>query len=134
VKYLLDTNTWIAYLRQNNQQLVQRILQENPADIVLCSVVLAELFYGAHHGAVAKLAANLALIARLQLRFVSLPFDDRAAAQYGVIRAYLAKQGTPIGPNDLMIAAITLADGLKLVTHNTTEFSRVPGLKLEDWQ
>lgn len=134
MKYLLDTNAWIAYLGQNNPQLVQRVLQENPADISLCSVVLAELFYGAQHGAVGKLAANLALITRLQQRFASLPFDDRAAAEYGKIRAYLASQGTPIGPNDLMIAAIALADALTLVTHNTTEFSRVPGLKLEDWQ
>jgi tRNA(fMet)-specific endonuclease VapC len=126
VKYLLDTNAWIAYLRQNNPQLVQRVLQENPADISLCSVVLAELFYGAHHGAVGQLAANLALIARLQQRFASLPFDDRAAAEYGRIRADLASRGTPIGPNDLMIASIALAHGLTLVTHNTTEFSVFP--------
>jgi tRNA(fMet)-specific endonuclease VapC len=134
VKYLLDTNAWIAYLRQNNPQLVQRVLQEDPADIALCSVVLAELFYGAHHGAVGNLAGNLALIARLQQRFASLPFDDRAAAEYGKVRAYLASQGTLIGPNDLMIASIALAEGWTLVTHNTAEFSRVPGLKLEDWQ
>jgi tRNA(fMet)-specific endonuclease VapC len=121
-------------LRQNNPQLVQRFLQVSPADIALCSVVLAELFYGAHHGAASKLVANLALIARLQQRFVSLPFADGAAAEYGKIRAYLASQGAPIGPNDLMIASIALANGLTLVTHNTSEFSRVPSLKLEDWQ
>ena len=97
------------------------------------SVALAELFYGAHHGVVAKLAANLALIARLQQQFRSLPFDDRAAADYGELRAYLDANGTPIGPNDLMIAAIARIHGLTLVTNNTKEFSRVPGLKLEDW-
>jgi tRNA(fMet)-specific endonuclease VapC len=132
--YLLDTNAWIAYLRQNNPRLIQRFRQVSPADIALCSVVLAELFYGAHHGAKSKLAANLGLIARLQQRFASLPFDDRAAAEYGEIRAFLASQGTLIGPNDLMIASIAPAHGLTLVTHNTSEFSRVPGLKLEDWQ
>jgi tRNA(fMet)-specific endonuclease VapC len=132
--YLLDTNTWIAYLRQNNPRLVQRFLQTAPSDIALCSVVLAGLFYGAHHGAKSKLAANLALIARLEQRFTSLPFGDQAAAEYGRIRAFLASQGTPIGPNDLMIASIALAHGLTLVTHNTSEFSRVPGLRLEDWQ
>lgn len=65
---------------------------------------------------------------------VSLPFDDRAAEEYGVVRSHLTGLGTLIGANDLMIAAIALANGLTLVTHNTTEFSRVPGLFLEDWQ
>jgi tRNA(fMet)-specific endonuclease VapC len=60
--------------------------------------------------------------------------DDRAAEQYGPIRADLASRGLLIGPNDLMIAAIALANGCTLVTHNTAEFSRVPGLTLEDWQ
>ncbi len=132
--YLLDTNAWIAYLRQNNARLVQRFLHVVPTDIFLNSVVLAELFYGAHHGAIGKRAANLALISRLQQRFTSLPFDDRSAADYGEIREYLSARGTPIGANDLMIASIARIHGLILVTHNTKEFSRVPGLKLEDWQ
>ncbi len=132
--YLLDTNAWIAYLRQNNARLVQRFLQVLPADIGLNSVVLAELFYGAHHGTVNKRATNLGLISRLQQRFTSLPFDDLAAMQYGEMRAPLAGLGTIIGPNDLMIASIARAHGLTMVTHNTKEFSRVPGLKLEDWQ
>ncbi len=132
--YLLDSNAWIAYLRQNSPQLVQRFLRADPAEIAFCSVVLAELLYGARHSASNKQSANLALVARLQQRFVSLPFDDSAAAEYGKIRAHLAAQGTLIGPNDLMIASIALASGLILVTHNTREFGRVPGLKLEDWQ
>lgn len=65
---------------------------------------------------------------------VSLPFDDRAADEYGRIRAYLARLGTPIGPNDLLIAAIALANNATLVTHNTTEFNRVPGLTIVDWE
>jgi tRNA(fMet)-specific endonuclease VapC len=73
VTYLLDTNAWIAYLRQNSPKLVQRFRQTNPGDIVLCSVVLAELLYGAHRGPTNRQAANLALVARLQQRFVSLP-------------------------------------------------------------
>ena len=132
--YLLDTNAWIAYSAANNTRLVQRFLQVAPTNILLNSVVLAELFYGAQHGAVSKRAANLALIGRLQQRFTSLPFDDRAAADYGEIRAYLSARGTPIGANDLMIASIARIHGLILVTHNTNEFSRVPSLKLEDWQ
>ena len=65
---------------------------------------------------------------------MSLPFDDSAAEEYGRIRAHLANLGTPIGPNDLLIAAIALANKITLVSHNTAEFSRVPGLILEDWQ
>ncbi len=66
--------------------------------------------------------------------FLSLPFEDRAAAEYARVRADLAAQGTPLGPNDLLIAAIALAHGLTLVTHNTVEFRRVTGLALDDWQ
>jgi tRNA(fMet)-specific endonuclease VapC len=64
--------------------------------------------------------------------FVSLPFDDQSAVIYGQIRAQLAVSGTPIGPNDLLIASIALANNLILVTHNTREFSSVEGLRLED--
>ncbi|WP_445247774.1 PIN domain-containing protein [Microcoleus sp. OTE_8_concoct_300] len=63
-----------------------------------------------------------------------LPFDDQSAVIYGQIRAKLAASGTPIGPNDLLIASIALANNLILVTHNTREFSRVEGLRLEDWE
>jgi tRNA(fMet)-specific endonuclease VapC len=65
---------------------------------------------------------------------MSLPFDDRAAEEYGKTRAHLSSMGTLIGPNDLIIAATALAHGCTLVSHNTREFSRVPGLLLEDWE
>ena len=67
-------------------------------------------------------------------QFLSLPFDDAAAEEYGRLRAFLAKQGLPIGPNDLLIAATALANNVTLVTHNISEFERVPGLQIEDWQ
>jgi tRNA(fMet)-specific endonuclease VapC len=67
-------------------------------------------------------------------RFISLPFDDQSAIIYGQIRAQLVASGTPIGPNDLLIASIALANNLILVTHNTREFIRVEGLRLEDWE
>jgi tRNA(fMet)-specific endonuclease VapC len=91
-------------------------------------------FYGALHSGAAHQAGNLGLITLLRQQFVSLFFNDRAAEEYGRIRAHLAGLGKPIGPNDLMIATIALANNLTLVTHNTMEFSRVPGLQLEDWQ
>ena len=134
MKYLLDSNACIGWLRQSRPNLVRRIQRESPANIVLCSVVLGELIYGAFHSGATRRAGNLALVASLRQQFVSLPFDDRSAQEYGKVRAHLAGLGTPIGPNDVMIAAIALANGLTLVTHNTSEFSRVPGLVLEDWE
>lgn len=132
--FLLDSNAWICWLRQNHATLVARIKQEDPANVVLCSVVLGELFYGAERSGDANRLSNLERVKQLLSEYESLPFDDAAAEEYGQLRAYLANQGTPIGPNDTMIAAIALANGLTLVTHNTAEFSRVPGLMIEDWQ
>src|SRR5262245_16060555 len=131
--YLLDSNAWIGWLRQRQPKLIARIKQER-ANIVLCSVGLGELIYGAERSGAAHRAANLQEVEQLRRQFASLPFDDRAAEEYGPIRAHLAGLGTPIGANDLMIAAIALANRLTLVTHNTAEFSRVPGLAIEDWQ
>ncbi len=98
----------------------------------MCSVVKAELFYGAmrSNNPTSTLARQLEF---LNL-FVSLPFDDSTALVYGRIRAELLANGTPIGPNDFQIAAIALANNLTLVTHNTGEFSRVQGLPIEDWE
>jgi tRNA(fMet)-specific endonuclease VapC len=132
--YLLDANAWIGHLRQTAPTVTQRLSQHPPSDIVLCSVVLAELLFGAENSGPAHRTANLALVTGLRQQYVSLPFDDLAAEHYGRIRAHLTRLGTPIGPNDVMIASIAIANGLTLVTHNTNEFSRVPGLSLEDWQ
>ena len=131
--YLPDTNGWIGYLRRKYASLVRRFQTERASDIMLCSVVVAELAYGAYHSPGAYRAHNLALLARLQGEFASVPFDDAAADEYGRLRAHLAGSGQMIGPNDLMIASIALARGLILVTHNVREFSRVPGLVVEDW-
>ena len=96
--------------------------------------MLGELIYGAEHSGPLHRANNLQRVEQLRAQFSSIPFDDRAAEEYGRLRAHLATLGTPIGSNDLMIAAIALANGLTVVTHNTAEFSRVPALSLEDWQ
>lgn len=132
--YLLDTNACIGWLRQNRADLVNRIAQEPPANIVICSVVVGELLFGVERSAAAHRINSRHQVEQLRLRFVSVPFNDAAAEAYGRLRAYLAGMGTIIGANDLLIAAIALANGLTLVTHNTAEFSRVPGLPLEDWE
>jgi len=132
MKYLLDANTCISLLNSSDAELMRRYSARQPADLVLCSVVKAELLYGARRSA--RVEFNLKRLEYFAAPLQSLPFDDRCAHDYGVIRADLAAQGTPIGANDLMIAAIARAHDLILVTHNTKEFSRVAGLRVEDWE
>jgi tRNA(fMet)-specific endonuclease VapC len=132
MNYLLDTNVCIVYLNSPNTLVRDRLTTRQPHEIALCSVVKAELFYGAMRSqhpekTLAKQQPFLAL-------FQSLAFDDQAAQVFGSIRADLARLGTPIGPYDLQIAAIALVHDLTLITHNTREFSRIPTLKLEDWE
>lgn len=130
--YLLDTNVCIHLLNQRNNVLLQHFRQHTPANIALCSVVKAELLYGAQRSQ--RREANLQLLKAFFAPIKSLVFDDVAAEHYGEIRADLLAKGLPIGPNDFLIAAIARAHQATLVTHNTTEFSRVPELRLEDWE
>jgi tRNA(fMet)-specific endonuclease VapC len=130
--YLLDTNACVEYLRQRNAALIARIAATPPSDIRLCSVVKAELYHGAHRSQQAQ--SNLVKVENFVRPFVSIPFDDDAAREYGRLRADLERRGLVIGPYDLQVAAIALVHGLTLVTHNTKEFRNVSGLSLEDWQ
>lgn len=130
--YLLDTNVFIMYLKGRSQNINNHIDNLEPEKIAVCSVVKAELFYGSMKSNNPK--KNLNLQKSFLSQFVSLPFDDSCAEIYGKIRADLAKAGTPIGSNDIQIAAIALANNLILVTHNVREFSRIDGLKFEDWE
>jgi tRNA(fMet)-specific endonuclease VapC len=132
MKYLLDTNACIRFLNGRSEPLRKRVLQTNPEDIFLCSVVKAELFYGAmkSRSPVRALEKQYQFVSQ----FISLPFDDSAAEIYSQIRANLEKGGTPIGPYDLQIAAIAISNELTLVSHNLREFSRVQNLSLDDWE
>jgi tRNA(fMet)-specific endonuclease VapC len=132
VKYLLDTNTCVRYLNGRAPNVRTRLRSEVPADIAVCSIVKAELFYGSMRSQNPQ--RSIAQQRVFLDQFASLPFDDNCAEHYSRIRAHLAAAGTPIGPNDLMIAAIALAHNLTLVTHNSGEFGRVPGLLIEDWE
>lgn len=132
MKYLLDTNACIRYISGRSLPLVEKLRAMPTASVVVCSVVKAELFYGAMKSQTPEL--SLAKQLRFLNQFASLPFDDQAAEIFGEIRAELTKKGTPIGPYDLQIAAIALAHQTTLVTHNIAEFSRIPGLLLEDWE
>lgn len=127
---ILDTNVCVAVLNGKDRKLNRRFTQEFDA-LSLCSVVKAELLFGAR--ASARVTENLNALQKLFGALPSLPFDDVAAAQYGIARAQLRAAGTPIGPNDLMIAAIALAQDAVVVTRNVSEFSRVPTLQVEPW-
>lgn len=132
MNYLLDTNTCIQYLNGRSPNIKQRLEKTLAKEIVVCSIVKAELFFGAMKSVNPK--RSFAKQKKFLDRFDSLPFDDQSAVIYGQIRAQLESQGTPIGPTDLLIAAIALANQATLVTHNTREFSRVTGLRIEDWE
>jgi tRNA(fMet)-specific endonuclease VapC len=130
--YLLDTNVWVVFLRNPHSRVVSRLRATQPADVRVCSVVVAELYYGCLRSA--NPAANRGKVEALVRPFLSLPFDDAAAGHYANVRRHLESLGAPIGPYDLQVAAIALAHGCTLVTHNTQEFGRIPGLLLEDWE
>ena len=132
MNYLLDSNACIVFLNKRSDKLKQRLELCQPQQIVLCSVVKAELLYGAMKSQNPK--ASLFKVENFCVHFQSLPFDDKAAESYGKIRSELSALGTPIGGNDFMIAAIALANNVTLITHNTREFGRVNGLLLEDWE
>jgi tRNA(fMet)-specific endonuclease VapC len=132
VRYLLDTNTCIRILNASSPALLARQRVTPASQVRLCSVVKAELWLGAEKSQrSAQIQQKLALFFA---RFRSMPFDDAAARAYASLRAGLEASGTPIGPNDMLIAATALANDLTMVTHNTAEFRRVPGLRLEDWE
>jgi tRNA(fMet)-specific endonuclease VapC len=129
--YLLDTNSWIHYLKHPDSPVRTRLEKLQPADIVSCSVVCSELLHGAER--YENRERRVEKVLQALEPFLSYPFDDAAAAIYAPIRHDLEIAGQVIGPYDLQIAAICLLHSATLVTNNTNEFSRVKGLAVEDW-
>jgi len=132
MRYLLDTNACITYLNDPASSVAVHLQRLIPSDIAVCSVVRAELYFGALRSRAP--ARSTASVRAFLSPFQSVSFDDAAAESYASIRADLTAKGTMIGPNDLLIAAIALSRHVTLVTHNTREFNRVNGLDLEDWE
>jgi tRNA(fMet)-specific endonuclease VapC len=130
MRYLLDANAVIALLNDTTSPIARRIRRYAPRDFGVSTVVIHELYYRAFKSQ--RVAQNVARVDALQ--FSVLEFDEEDARQAGQIRAHLASKGTPIGPYDVLIAGQAKARELTVVTHNTTEFQRVPGLKVEDWK
>ncbi len=130
--FLLDSNVCIHLLNERHIGIEQNFRSHSPSEIGLCSIVKAELLFGARYSQ--QISANLQRLKQFFTPLASLPFDDRCAEEYAQIRADLTAQGEIIGPNDMLIAAIARANDATLVTHNISEFSRVVGIKIEDWE
>ncbi|MBS3897973.1 MAG: type II toxin-antitoxin system VapC family toxin [Dethiobacter sp.] len=131
MKFYLDTNICIYFLKSQFLQLLDAIMSHSPDDIKISSVVKAELLYGAEKSQ--KREENLEKVRKFLLPFEIISFDDKAAVEYSVVRASMQSAGIVIGPNDLIIAATVLSHCGTLVTNNEKEFRMVPGLKVENW-
>ena len=128
---LLDTNAVIALLTRRSDVLLRRVEAAEPGSLAVSSVVTHELYYGAYRSQ--KVAFNLETLRLLFADLAILDLDREDARIAGEIRADLARQGTPIGPYDVLIAGQARARNLTLITNNTDEFARVRGLQLQDW-
>jgi len=130
MRYLLDTNVVSDLVRNPQGRVAQRIRKVGEAQVCTSIIVAAELRYGAAKKGSSRLTSQLdAVLAALEV----LPFETPADVQYGSLRSLLEQAGKPIGANDLLIAAQALALGHTIVTDNEREFSRVRGLRLENW-
>ncbi len=129
--YCLDTNIWSYLLRQPNSALVKNLKSRTAAEICFTELIRAELLFGAKRSSKAQELTRR--IEEMLAPFKILPFDSETSIHYAEIRFDLETKGTPISPNDLIIAATARAAGVTLVTANTREFLRVPDLRCEDW-
>lgn len=134
MKYLLDTHIVSYFLRDASPALSQHILDSIPDTLAISIISAGELRHGLNKLPPSKQATELAHHLNAVLTAIAvLPLPADAAQHYGHTRTQLEAAGTPIGDNDLWIAAHALAQNMTLVTNNTREFERVPGLRLENW-
>lgn len=131
MKFMLDTNTCIYIIKQKPFEVIERFKRTKISQIGISSITLSELFYGVSRSSKPK--QNQVALAQFIAPLVILPYGDEAAQYYGDIRAYLEKQGTPIGSLDMLIAAHALSIACTLVTNNEKEFIRILNLKIDNW-
>lgn len=129
--YLLDTNICIFAINRKNPQVVNKIKEKINTNMHLSSLTIAELEFGVENSQYVE-KNRIALLKFISLFFV-LPFDDEDAVSYGKLMAKLKRKGEMIGPIDMLLAAQALSKELILITNNVGEFSRIDGLKIEDW-
>jgi tRNA(fMet)-specific endonuclease VapC len=130
-RYLLDTNACIAWLKRR-ESVVSQVQAAGSDSILLCPPVKLELWFGACKSG--RREENQQMLRDFFSALPEIGFSDEVMQHYGDIRVELERQGTPIGPMDLLISAFARANGLTVVTRNQREFSRVPGLSVENWQ
>jgi len=129
--YMLDTNICIYLIKRDPPQVLQRLEEHDPGDVWVSAITVSELEYGVAKSSRRDEARHA--LEKFLASFATLPYDDRAAEAYGLIRADLERRGLPIGPLDMLIAAHALSLGATFVTNNTREFRRVPALTIENW-
>lgn len=130
LRYMLDTNICIFTIKRK-PEAVHEAFNRHHGQLCISTITLMELIYGAEKSSAPE--RNLAVIEGFAERLDVLSYGASAASHTGMIRAELAKAGTPIGPYDQMIAGHARSQGLTVVTNNLREFKRVQGLRLEDW-
>jgi len=128
--YMLDTNICI-YVMKNYPQDLRAKFNSLAERLCISSITLGELYYGAEKSA--RRADNLIAVEHFVARLDVLPFDPKAAAHYGQVRAELERAGTPCGPHDMQIGGHARSQGLIIVTNNMREFSRIKGIRVENW-
>jgi tRNA(fMet)-specific endonuclease VapC len=132
MKYLLDTNTCIRFINGRAPQIRVHMRSIDDTDIAISTITMGEMFAGSAKSQFPQ--RSRAKQDAFFIRFAHLSFDEAAADMFGQIRANLETAGTPIGPYDMQIAAIALVHDLIVVTHNVSEFRRIPRLNIEDWE
>ena len=130
-RYMLDTDTCSYIMKRSSPVVIQRLAESRVSDVCMSVITKSELLFGVEISP-RKQQDRIALLTFLEYVEV-LDFSDKAASHYAEIRAHLKARGTPIGGNDLFIAAHARSIGLTLVTNNTNEFGRIPDLILENW-
>lgn len=131
MRFMLDTNSCIALIKRKPASILRRITTRAPGEAGISAITLAELRYGVAKSA--QREKNRLALDEFLLPLEVADFDEPAAESYGMVRAALDKAGTPVGPLDTQIGAHALSLGATLVTHNSREFRRIPGLAVEDW-
>jgi len=130
LQYMLDTDVCIYVIKNYPAELRERF-NRLAEQLCISSITLAELHYGAEKSE--RRLHNLQAIEHFVARLEVLPFTAKAAAHYGQIRVELERAGTPCGPHDMQIGAHARSEGLIVVTNNIREFSRMPGVRTENW-
>lgn len=131
MKFMIDTNICIYAMKNKPEIVQQKFIENSQAGLCISTITMAELMYGIYKSV--NKEKNFDALFSFLIEVEILPFDEKAAAEYGKICAYLQKNGTPIGPLDTLIAAHALSQNLTLVTNNVREFERVPDFKIENW-